>query len=39
MKERGAYLKFSFLSPTYNSEAWIKRMLDSIPKEMPMKLL
>jgi glycosyltransferase involved in cell wall biosynthesis len=26
-------MKFSFLSPAYNSEAWIKTMLDSIPKE------
>ncbi|MGG3456074.1 glycosyltransferase family 2 protein [Paenibacillus rhizolycopersici] len=25
--------KVSFLSPTFNSEAWIVRMLDSIPKE------
>ncbi len=37
--EWGVYLKFSFLSPAYNSEAWIKRMLDSIPKEYAYEII
>lgn len=26
-------MRFSFLSPVYNSEQWVRSMLDSIPKE------
>jgi len=32
-------LKFSFLSPAYNSSEWIKRMLDSIPKEYAYEII
>lgn len=32
-------MKFSFLSPAYNSEKWIKTMLDSIPKEYAYEIL
>ena len=32
-------MKISFLSPAYNSEAWIKRMLDSIPKEYAHEII
>jgi glycosyltransferase involved in cell wall biosynthesis len=32
-------VKFSFLSPAYNSEAWIKTMLDSIPKEFAYEII
>ena len=32
-------IKFSFISPTYNSEKWVKRMLDSIPKKYAYEIL
>lgn len=32
-------MKFSFLSPAYNSEAWIKTMLDSIPKDYAYEII
>jgi len=32
-------LKFSFLSPAYNSADWIKTMLDSIPKEYAYEII
>jgi glycosyltransferase involved in cell wall biosynthesis len=32
-------MKFSFLSPAYNSEQWIKTMLDSIPKEFAYEII
>ena len=32
-------MKFSFLSPIYNSELWIKTMLDSIPKEYAYEII
>lgn len=32
-------VKISFLSPAYNSESWIKRMLDSIPKEYAYEII
>lgn len=32
-------MKISFLSPAYNSAAWIKKMLDSIPKEYAYEII
>lgn len=32
-------MKISFLSPAYNSEQWIKTMLDSIPKEYVYEII
>ena len=32
-------IKFSFLTPAYNSEKWITRMLDSIPKKYAYEIL
>ncbi|MCV9884084.1 glycosyltransferase family 2 protein [Metabacillus halosaccharovorans] len=32
-------MKISFLSPVYNSEEWIKTMLDSIPKEYAYEII
>ena len=32
-------MNISFLSPAYNSEQWIKAMLDSIPKEYAYEII
>ena len=32
-------MKISFLTPAYNSEKWIKTMLDSIPKEYAFEII
>ena len=32
-------MKISFLTPAYNSEEWIKTMLDSIPKEYAYEII
>ncbi|MBK3495203.1 glycosyltransferase family 2 protein [Viridibacillus sp. YIM B01967] len=32
-------MKISFITPAYNSEKWIKTMLDSIPKEYAYELI
>ncbi|MEF2243771.1 MULTISPECIES: glycosyltransferase family 2 protein [unclassified Paenibacillus] len=32
-------MKFSFLSPVYNSQQWLKTMLDSIPKEYAYEII